>query len=165
MSKPWTGNNPLFPALPWREWIRDNIPEGKSGYVAEDLDLIFLRFGPAIQKYYGADGEFILVEIKSADIALPYAQERVFGLIDRLLKLGDLKSEFYKGFYQVIWMDENVIVNGEILSFGEFKEFLLGKRFCLPFPFGKSLKDSDPAMAKRVENKASDFRRSQGICW
>lgn len=140
MGKPWTGNNPLFPNLPWREWIRDNIPVGKAGYVAEDLDLLFLRFGPAIQKPYSADGEFILVEIKSADIPLPYAQERVFGLLDRLLRTGDQKGEFYKGFYQVIWMENDIRVNGKRLSREEFKEFLVGKRIVAPLLFQNPLK-------------------------
>lgn len=135
MSKQWTGHNPLFPSLPWREWIRENIPIGKAGYVAEDLDLLFLRFGPAVRKPYNADGEFILVEIKSADIPLPYAQQRVFGLLDRLLKLGDPQAGFYKGFYQVIWGEENVIVNEVELSKNEFRKFLLGTRLIPPLSF------------------------------
>ena len=131
------GDHPLFPRTPLREWIRKYIPAPKDGYVAEDLDLVFLRYGKAIDRDRDADGRFILCEWKLSNRELPYSQRRVFGLIDKLLRLADPVSEFYQGFYYICWDGQkgNLLVNGENITQQEFQMLLMGELFIKPFLF------------------------------
>ena len=137
--KEWDNASPLYPELPIRKWIRENIPRGQEGYNIEDLDLIILRFGNAIGRDYGADGEFILCECKENKPLLPYKQKRTFQLLDRLLKEADPQEKHYKGFYLVCWdgKREVVQVNSDIINQKEFVLFLKGKLQLKPYNFGR----------------------------
>ena len=131
------GDHKLFPRTPLREWIRKYIPAPKDGYVAEDLDLIFLRYGEAINKDKDADGQFILCEWKLNNRELPYAQQRIFGLIDKLLRLADSVGEFYQGFYYICWdgQRDNLLINGKNITQREFQMFLMGELPIKPLSF------------------------------
>lgn len=126
-GKPLFGEHKLFPRTPLREWIRKYVPSPADGYVAEDLDLIFLRYGKAIGRDKNADGQFILCEWKLANRELPYAQRRVFSLIDRLLWKADPTGEFYQGFYYICWDGESptLLVNGQNITQQQFQMFLM----------------------------------------
>lgn len=136
-NKALFGEHPLFPRTPLREWIRLHTPSAKDGYVAEDLDLIFLRYGKAIGKDRDADGQFILCEWKMGKRELPYPQRRVFGLIDRLLRLGDTTKKYYQGFYYINWdgKDNNLLLNGQKITQQGLQMFLMGDLFIRPFNF------------------------------
>ena len=112
------GNHPLFPKTPLRDWIRKYIPGPKDGYVAEDLDLIFLRFGEAIGRTQDADGQFILCEWKLTWKLLPYSQQRVFGLIDKILRRGDPAGLYYQVFYYLCWNGkaDTLYLNNKIIT-------------------------------------------------
>lgn len=131
------GDHPLFPRTPLREWIRRYIPSPQEGYVAEDLDLIFLRYGKAVGRGKNADGKFILCEWKLRSRELPYSQQRVFGLVDRLLRLADPVGEFYQGFYHISWDGQGNILflNGQNITQGDFQAFLMGELVIKPFSF------------------------------
>lgn len=102
-NKPRFRNPDKYQLLAWREWGRDKLPNGNSGMVQEDLDLVSLIFGPLINRLYNADGKFMLIEIKTSLGEMGYAQKRVFSLIHRLLRKADPSKNFYIGFYLVRW--------------------------------------------------------------
>ena len=131
------GEHKLFPRTPLREWIREHIPGPEDGYVAEDLDLIFLRYGKAIGKDKNADGQFILCEWKLGRQELPYSQQRTFGLMDRLLRLADPNKQFYQGFYYICWdgKSSGLLINKEAIIQEEFQMFLMGELPIKPFGF------------------------------
>jgi len=133
-NKSLFGEHKLFPRTPLREWIRKHIPGPQEGFVAEDLDLIFLRYGKLIGRDKDADGQFILCEWKLSHRELPYSQQRVFGLIDRLLRKADPESVYYQGFYSICWNgeDKSVIINDNRFSLEEFQTFLLGEKTIEP---------------------------------
>ena len=133
------GNHPLFPRTPLREWIRRYIPGPSAGYVAEDLDLVFLRFGEVIGRNKNADGQFILCEWKLTQKPLPYSQQRVFGLMDRLLRRGDPDGLYYQGFYYLCWdgKTEPVRFNSERITIADFQAFLLGEKIIAPMLLSK----------------------------
>ena len=128
------GDHPMFPRTPLREWIRKHIPAPSAGYVAEDLDLIFLRFGKIIGRDKNADGQFILCEWKLAWKPLPYSQQRVFGLMDKILRKGDPSGTYYQGFYYICWdgKTEPVWLNNNRVAIADFQAFLLGKKIIPP---------------------------------
>lgn len=121
---------------PWREWIRKNIPGGSSGYVFEDLDLVTRRFYPE-----DSTGRFMLIEMKYADSKLGRAQIWTFGLIDRLLRIGDPKRLRYLGYYLLQYPNEDpdkctqVTVNGKIITIDELKRFLTFELEISPYEF------------------------------
>ena len=57
MNKPKFRHPDKFQVLPWREYIRQNLPPGAEGFVAEDLDLI-------IRNYTQQDRELPFTEVK-----------------------------------------------------------------------------------------------------
>lgn len=124
-TKPVFRHPDLYQVLPWREWIRENIPNGSSGYVAEDLDLIIRRYGKAADG--NPDGRFMFIEIKYPGAVMGHAQRMTFGLIHRLLRKADPEHEWYVGFYLVHWNDGYVDVNGIQKTLEQFKDFLMGK--------------------------------------
>jgi len=44
LNKPKFRHPDKFQVLPWREYIRQNLPSGAEGFVAEDLDLIIRNY-------------------------------------------------------------------------------------------------------------------------
>jgi len=71
----------------------------------------------------------MLIELKYGHTKLNIAQQRTFGLVDKLLKTSS-ENERYLGFYLVQYPHEDpdkceyVIVNGVKLTLEEFKAFL-----------------------------------------
>ena len=124
MNKPKFRHPDKFQILPWREYIRQNLPPGAEGFVAEDLDLIIRNYTQQDPK-----GKFMLIELKYGHTKLNIAQQRTFGLIDKLLKTSS-ENERYLGFYLVQYPHEDpdkceyVSVNGVKLTLEEFKAFL-----------------------------------------
>jgi len=129
-------NPDLFQVLPWREWIRREMPPGSRGWVAEDLDLVVRRFGPN-----DPIGRFMFVEIKYAAISLNTAQKWTFGLIDRLLRRADPKGTRYIGYYLMQYPDKDpekcnsVTINGQRLCINDFKKWLAFENNIEPMGF------------------------------
>ena len=133
-GKPVFRNPDKVQVLEWREWMRENMPTGREGFVAEDLDLVVRRYGSL--EHGSGDGRFMLIEVKQCNATIGYAQKRTFGLIDRLLRLGDPDSKHYIGFYLINWNSDHVVVNQkEKLDMAELKSFLLGEMELEPYTF------------------------------
>ena len=128
MLKPIFRNPDKIQVLPWREWIREELPAPKEGFVVEDLDLIVLQFGPLIGRKYSDDGKFMLIEIKYEKFDIDYAQRRLFELIHRLLRKADPDKHYYIGFYIITWSDKgDICINGKKISKEQLKQFLMGE--------------------------------------
>lgn len=99
-------NPEIFQVLPFREWLRDNMPDGPSGFVVEDLDLVVRWFG---QRFgFDSGGAFMLIDLKFGNADLGTAQLKTFGLIDQLLRKGDNPDyQRYMGFYLVQYSHED----------------------------------------------------------
>jgi len=146
-------NKKIMQVLEYREAIRKHFPNGKDGYIAEDLDLVLRKHGNKYNK--DAVGCFCLVEIKHGrcDVIdgvqdqIGFSKEMTFGLMDRLLKKADPKMERYQGFYVIRtfgapeWDNPKTIfsVNGEIMDRDAFFSWLNGDSTIDPyqFPFSK----------------------------
>jgi len=124
-SKPIFRNPDKVQVLPWRDWMRVNCPTPGQGLVVEDLDLVVLRYGPLEGRPRDADGKFLFMEVKCKGASVGYAQQRVFGLIDRLLKKADPNGAFYIGYFVLHWFDDYVAIGGKRMSLPEFKTWLL----------------------------------------
>lgn len=114
--------------LPFREWIRENLPHGRSGVVVEDLDLVIRLYG----EHHGTDatGKFMLIELKFGNATPGYAQERTFGLMDSLLRQADPERRRYLGYFIVNydntdWDRASFKLNGSPISREGLKSFLL----------------------------------------
>jgi len=105
VAKPEFRNPDKFQVLPFREWIRKNLPTGNEGVTIEDLDLVVRVYG----NQYGSDGQgkFMLIELKFDDSWIGYAQMKTFRLIDKILKAGDAEGNRYKGYFVLQYTDEN----------------------------------------------------------
>ena len=128
-QKPVFRNPELYQVLPWRECFRNNFPTAKQGYVVEDLDLLILKFGEAIGRDKDDDGKFILCEIKTNGASMGYAQQRVWGLVHRTLRLGDPDRKYYHGFYLIGWNEEQkekISINGVVVGIDGLREFVTG---------------------------------------
>ena len=129
-------NPDLFQVLPWREWIRREMPPGSRGWVAEDLDLVVRRF-----RRDDPLGMFMFVEIKYATVSLDKAQQWTFGLIDGLLRRADPRGTRYVGYYLLQYPDKDpekcgsVLVNGRRLWISDFKRWLAFERHIEPMRF------------------------------
>jgi len=127
VSKPIFRNPDKFQVLPWRDLLRDLLPPGREGIVVEDLDLVICRFGKREGRAYSDDGKFLLMEVKYQNFRPNYAQRKVFGLIDRLLKKADPEKKHYIGYYVLHWWDDDhvKIDNGSDMTKEQLKEWLL----------------------------------------
>jgi len=129
--------------LPFREWIRLNCPNGKSGLVVEDLDLVPLLFGPMIGRHYNDHGQFMLCEVKNSGYGLQYPQRRLFGMMDCLLRFSDPDLQHYLGFFLIWWdysTDKPNAINMEPCSENEFAQWIQGKTKIAPYDFTKDPK-------------------------
>ncbi len=99
MRPEWNGADKHKLREPLRDMIREELPEGTAGFVAEDLDLIIRHWGPN----YGLDdiGRFRFVEVKHGKPKIDDAQRYTFTLIDDTCRRGDLDGTRYDGFYIV----------------------------------------------------------------
>jgi hypothetical protein len=64
------GQNAREPELPWRKWIRENLPSGPEGFCFEDIDGIAVLFDP--QRHINK--KFMLVEFKWWNVQLDRSQ-------------------------------------------------------------------------------------------
>lgn len=98
-------NPDILQVLPFREWLRNKMPNGYFGFVVEDLDLVIRWFG----RNYGFDsrGAFMLIDLKYGNKGLDVAQEKTFGLMDALLREADPDQERYLGFYLIQYTDDD----------------------------------------------------------
>lgn len=117
--------------LPLREYLRRELPNGRDGFVVEDLDLLIRHFGPR----YGTDsqGRFMLIEEKRNGCTIGAAQQRTFGLVDEVLRKGDPNRERYTGYYllNTVYDGNNELafplrVNGQTMTRDQFHQWLEG---------------------------------------
>lgn len=125
--RPTFRNPDKFQVLPFREWIRNNMPSGRDGFVAEDLDLVVRLYGPRF--HTDATGKFMLIELKHGNTQPAIAQQKTFGLIDALLRKADPEQKRYLGYFVVNYDNEdwNVStfrINGKPVTLYELKSFL-----------------------------------------
>lgn len=129
MNKPKFRNPDKFQILPFREWIRNNLPSGRDGFIVEDLDLVIKVYG----RNYGLDrkGKFMLCELKFYPKSIGYAQKQLYGLIDKLLRSADPDKNRYQGYYVIqydnddwdiskFWINETLIKKDELWAFLQF---------------------------------------------
>lgn len=118
-----------------REYIREKLPSGKCGFIADDLDLIIRYWGPEHQT--DGEGRIRLVEFKVGFGQFGYSQRLTLGLLDRMCKTSDY-ADRYEGFFLIYSESENwhdvdkISVNGWHLSHEEFNEWILNKRHIDP---------------------------------
>lgn len=123
------------PELPWRKWIRENLPRGPEGFVFEDIDGVAVRFDPRTH----INQKFMLLEFKQWGVALDRSQLEVLKMLDARLRAGDRwvsqrSDPVYYGVYICEWhrTDEFVRLNyNHFLSYERLREFFL---FQLWFP-------------------------------
>lgn len=121
---------------PRREWVRKNLPEGKDGFVFEDLDGFISMFP---KNGNGRKRAHLLVEHKWNVTFMPRGQEITFQELHQAMRRGD---PTYVGFYLVTYPgiergsddDEYEIdftrkprVNGKELTWDDLKRFYLGE--------------------------------------
>ncbi len=112
--------------LPFRDWIRANMPSPNDGFVVEDLDLVIRVYGQNFNT--DKDGKFMLIELKKHPAYIGNAQWMTYGMVNRLL-VSSPESHRYKGYYVVQYSAENwdysqFWINKERIYLKEFKEFL-----------------------------------------
>lgn len=84
------------------------MPTGSDGFVVEDLDLVLRWYGPSkVYPDLDATGRVRLVEVKYRNADLGTSKTMTFGLIDRLMRGGDMEGMYYDGFYVVRFDDAN----------------------------------------------------------
>jgi hypothetical protein len=116
--------------IPYREYMRDNLPTPGQGMVVEDMDVIALQIGALCGRHRDADGKFMMIEIKSFGARMGYAQTRLFSMMHRLMRAGDPQKEYYVGFYLLHWDDNNnkpVSINHQPCTEQEFKDWMVGE--------------------------------------
>lgn len=132
MSSHTFRNPDLYQQLPERDWIRSVMPEGRAGFVAEDLDLVTRTYGPN----YNSDavGRLMMIELKHAGASLGSSKENTFGMMDALMRSADPRALRYRGFFVIRTADpdwstvETFQVNSERLNPGQFVEWLSDRR-------------------------------------
>lgn len=124
-TKPVFRNPELYQVLPWRDWMRENLPSAYEGMVVVDLDVVALRYGPLAN---GARyGNFHLIEIKTGSGRITRGQTETFGLMDELMRRADPHQRHYKGFCLIDWNPPNYSVNGHPVSEDDLIRFLRGE--------------------------------------
>lgn len=121
-------NPELLQVLPYREWIRSNMPGPRAGFVVEDLDLVIRTYGNEFDT--DGIGKIMLVELKRWPHNIGYAQRATFGLLHRLLRKADPDQNRYVGYFVVQydnddWDYSQFWVNGINLCLSELKDFLM----------------------------------------
>jgi hypothetical protein len=124
--------------LPFRDWIRANLPVGNQGFVAEDLDLVIRVYGANFDS--DSTGKFLLAELKYGNSRLDYAQRMTFGLLDSMLRQADPTCSRYLGFFLINYSDVNwdkarFKINGQAISHDELLELLCLVSEIKPYSF------------------------------
>ena len=129
-----TFRNPdLFQVLPLRDYLRSpGWPDGKDGFVVEDLDVVVRHFGNTF--HTDAKGRLLLIEQKHPGHWIRTAQEKTFGLMDTLLRKADPERVRYLGYYilQVAFDADNapvfpVRMNKQAMDATEFRKWITGE--------------------------------------
>ena len=120
--------------LLFREYLRQNMPSSSDGYVVEDLDLVIRAFQPSrpskFQFQTDDEGKFRLIELKYGNAWITNGQRRTFGLMDRLMRVGDPDRKRYLGYFVVQYSHEDwnladFRINGKQVTRDVFHRFLL----------------------------------------
>lgn len=154
--KPRFRHPDMFQVLPWREWLRKELPPGHEGWVAEDLDLVVKSFSPD-----DPIGRFMLLELKYRNTKLNRAQEMTFGILDYLLRKADPNRRVYCGYHLLRYPNErpelcdSVQVNEETLTLVELAKWLRFEFFILPYDF-KNIRKFVPMIEKRLAAEGGD---------
>ena len=149
MSEHIFRNPDKFQVLEYREFLRKYQPNGRDGYIVEDLDLVIRTFG---YKYQTDNvGKFSLIEIKHGGCKIingvrneiGTSKEMTFGMIDALLNKADPEHKRYQGFYVIRtygsskWDNQKTIfaINGKIISRDIFMDWIAGNHKIKPYLF------------------------------
>lgn len=126
-EQPVFRNDDKFQRLPFRDWLRKRMPNGRAGYVVEDLDLVPRVYGPN----YNEDdiGKFMLLELKYTSSWIGVAQQKTFGLIHRVCRAGDPARRRYLGYYVINydnedWDQATICINRQPVTMDQFREFM-----------------------------------------
>ena len=109
--------------LTFSGWIRENLPDSKTGYLVSDLDWIICNYKTKI---------LVLLEVKTRNKKLPEWQNRLFKNIDRWLKKGIDDDWIYLGYHTVIftntffndgdvYFDKRKVTEEELISILSFQ--------------------------------------------
>lgn len=118
-----------------REYIRDNMPKGGNGFIADDVDLVLRYWGPEHQT--DGIGRIRIVELKVANGVFGYSEKLTLGLLDKMCKTSS-QSDRYEGFFLIYskseeWQDiDTITVNGWDLTREQFDEWAMNKRHIDP---------------------------------
>ena len=131
--KPKFRNPDKFQVLPFRKWLRNNLPEGTDGVVLEDVDLVSRIYG--IRQGTDDWGKIMYIELKFGNTGLDTAKNWTFKLMDALARAGDPAAKKYRGYFLINYSNENwdiakFKINGINVSKEELKSFFLFK----PYP-------------------------------
>lgn len=132
MSEHIFRNPDLFQRLPLRDYLRTAFPNGNSGFVVEDLDVVVRHYGT--DYHTDTKGRLLLIEQKHPGHGIGAAQKMTFGLMDTLMRKADPERLRYLGYYvlQVAFGVGNapvfpVRVNGQEMDATEFRRWITGE--------------------------------------
>lgn len=134
MPAPKFNHPDLVQVLPFREYLRQHMPTAQEGYVVEDLDLALRVYQPNKPTPFNfqtdAEGKLRLIELKYGKAWITPGQQRTFGLIDKLMRLGDPNKERYLGYFVVQysaedWEHSMFKINGKPVDRDTFHRFLM----------------------------------------
>jgi hypothetical protein len=111
-----TGNRPLD----FSAWIRNNLPESKTGYFVSDLDFVLYNYKAK---------KLMMLEIKTRNAEPKYWQKLMWDNMDKWIKNGIDEDWTYYGFFYVkfentFFNDGRCYLNGKEISELDLKEFL-----------------------------------------
>lgn len=98
--------------LTFSGWVRENLPDSSSGYMASDLDFIFWNYKTK---------KVMLIEIKTRSANVKTWQKTMWSNINKWLKNGIDNDWTYLGFN---------LIQFEKTNFDDGKCFLNGKEIC-----------------------------------
>jgi hypothetical protein len=106
--------------LTFSGWVREKLPDSKTGFVASDLDFILCNYKTK---------KIMLLEIKTHNKKLPIWQKLLFENISEALVNGLRKDYEYLGFHTITFENSNFInglvkLDGVYIKESELIEFL-----------------------------------------
>lgn len=127
MSEHVFRNDQLLQTLPYREYMRRRFPNGREGFVVEDLDLLVRVYGRRYQT--DETGRVMFTELKFGNAWIGTAQANTWKPIHLNMRRGDPSRTFYRGFYVVQydkddWEEASFRINRQPVSRDDFHRFL-----------------------------------------